>query len=259
MPVEYRVEGLAAAAGVSVDTIRFYQGRGLLHPPRRAGRVALYDDEHLERLSRVKALQLRGFGLAVIARIVRGELDAADEALVGAVVAASEATSGEREEFWTLAELAQRAGVAVVLLETLEREGVLVPRRLQGEARYTQADLMALHSGLKLLEYGLPLGEVLDLAREHQHAARQVAERAVTLFDLHIRATRRENGENADKLVEAFEDLLPATVSLVAHHFRRILLAVAQEHIEAVGDDEELEAVRAKSQRRLEPPMAVQG
>jgi DNA-binding transcriptional MerR regulator len=258
MSVEYRVEALAAAAGVSVDTIRFYQGRGLLHPPRRAGRVALYDDEHLERLSRVKALQLRGFGLAVIARIVRGEFDAADEALVEAVVAASEETGGEPEEFWTLAELAQRAGVAVVLLETLEREGVLVPRRLQGEARYTQADLVALHSGLKLLEYGLPLGEVLALAREHQHAARLVAERAVTLFDLHIRATRRENGENAETLVEAFEDLLPATVSLVAHHFRRILLAVAQEHIEAVGDQEELEAVRAKSRRRLEPPMAVE-
>jgi DNA-binding transcriptional MerR regulator len=257
--VEYRVEGLAAAAGVSVDTIRFYQGRGLLHPPRRAGRVALYDDEHLERLSRVKALQLRGFGLAVIARIVSGELDAADEALVEAVVAASEATSGESEEFWTLAELAQRAGVAVVLLETLERGGVLVPRRLHGEARYTQADLTALHSGLKLLEYGLPLGEVLDLAREHQQAARLVAERAVTLFDRHIREARRENGENADKLVEAFEDLLPLTVSLVAHHFRRILLAVAQEHIEAVGDDEELQAVRAGSQRRLEPPMAVDG
>ncbi len=170
MLMEYRVEGLAAAAGVSVDTIRFYQGRGLLHPPRRVGRVALYDDDHLERLDRIKDLQIRGFGLAVIARILSGELDAADQALVEAVVAASEATSGDAEEFWTLAELAQRAGVAVVLLETLERGGVLVPRRLHGQARYTQADLEALRSGLKLLEYGLPLGEVLDLAQEHPSA-----------------------------------------------------------------------------------------
>jgi DNA-binding transcriptional MerR regulator len=256
--MEYRVEGLAAAAGVSVDTIRFYQGRGVLHPPRRAGRVALYDDEHLDRLNRVKALQLRGFGLAVIARILRGELDAADEALVEAVGSAGETTRSEPEEFWTLAELAQRAGVAVVLLETLEREGVLVPRRHQGEARYTQADLVALGSGLKLLEYGLPLSEVFALAREHERAARLVAERAVTLFDLHVRAARREKGEDADTLVEAFEELLPAAVSLVSHHFRRILLAVAQEHIEAVGDEHELAAVRAGSERRLEPPMAVE-
>ena len=261
MPVEHRVEALAAAAGVSVDTIRFYQGRGLLHPPHRAGRVALYDDEHLERLKRVKALQLRGFSLAVIARILRGELDEADEALAEAVVAGGEAARGVQEEFWTLAELAQRAGVAVVLLEALEREGVLVPRLQQGQARYTRADLVALQSGLKLLEYGLPLGEVLDLARTHEQAARLVAERAVTLFDHHIRqARRRDPGtEAAAELVEAFHALLPATVSLVTHHFRRILLAVAQEHIEAVGDDEELAAMRSESLRRLEPPMAAEG
>lgn len=249
---------MAAAAGVSVDTIRFYQGRGLLHPPRRVGRVVLYDDEHRERLRRVKTLQQRGFSLVVIARVLRGEFDAADEALVEAV-AAGGVRHGEHEEFWTLAELAQRSGVAVALLEALEREGVLVPRRRQGEARYTEADLVALQSGLRLLEHGLPLGEVLDLARDHERAVRQVAERAVALFDRHVRqARRRSDGEGAAELVEAFEALLPATVSLVAHHFGRILLAVAQEHIEAVGDDEEPAATHLRSER-LAPPMAVEG
>ena len=88
-----------------------------------------------------------------------------------------------------------------------------------------------------------------------------MAERAVTLFDRHIRQARR-GGDGAGRrprLVEAFHALLPATVALVAHHFRRILLAVAQEHIEAVGDDEELAAVRIGVGTRLEPPMAVDG
>ena len=40
--MEYRVEELAASAGVRVDTVRFYQGRGLLPAPRREGRVAFY-------------------------------------------------------------------------------------------------------------------------------------------------------------------------------------------------------------------------
>ena len=118
----------------------------------------------------------------------------------------------------------------------------------------------SLRAGLKLLEYGLPLGEVLDLARTHEQAARLVAEQAVTLFDRHIRQARRSDGaEAAAELVGAFHALLPATVALVAHHFRRILLAVAQEHIEAVGDDEELAAVRSESLRRLEPPVAADG
>jgi DNA-binding transcriptional MerR regulator len=257
--VEYRVEALAAAANVSVDTIRFYQGRGLLDLPRRSGRVALYGDEHLERLRRVKSLQERGFNLGVIARIVRGEIDAADEALVEAVVAGSDDGDGGAEEFWTLAELGERAGVPGALLEALEREGVLVPRHQYGEARYTEADLVALQAGLRLLEFGLPLGEVLELARMHTEGARLVAERAVSLFDRHIRQARRPGDEAPAELVDAFHALLPATVSLVAHQFRRILLTVAQEHIEAVGDDEELAAVRSESLRRIEPPVVVDG
>ena len=39
--MDYRVEALAAAAGISVDTLRFYQARGLLPSPRRVGRVVL--------------------------------------------------------------------------------------------------------------------------------------------------------------------------------------------------------------------------
>ncbi|HLW16141.1 MAG TPA: MerR family transcriptional regulator, partial [Actinomycetota bacterium] len=47
--VGYRVEQLAAACDVSVDTIRYYQSKGLLPPPKREGRVAIYDREHLQR------------------------------------------------------------------------------------------------------------------------------------------------------------------------------------------------------------------
>ena len=48
--MEYRVEELAKASGLPVDTIRFYQGKGLLPAPRRLGRLAVYGDAHLERL-----------------------------------------------------------------------------------------------------------------------------------------------------------------------------------------------------------------
>ena len=45
--MDYRVEKLAAVAGVRVDTLRFYQARGILPAPRREGRIALYGDDHL--------------------------------------------------------------------------------------------------------------------------------------------------------------------------------------------------------------------
>jgi DNA-binding transcriptional MerR regulator len=84
-----RVEDLARAADVSVDTIRFYQKRRLLPPPTRRGRIAWYGPEHTERLARIRDLQRRGFSLALIRRMLDGELDAADVPLAAAVAAAA--------------------------------------------------------------------------------------------------------------------------------------------------------------------------
>ena len=67
--MEYRVEELAAAGGIRVDTLRFYQSRGLLPPPLRRGRTAIYDDTHLETLRRIRGLQRDGFSLAQIRRL----------------------------------------------------------------------------------------------------------------------------------------------------------------------------------------------
>lgn len=238
-----RVEELAAAAEVSVDTVRYYQSRGLLPAPRREGRVAWYDREHLDRLIRIRSLASRGLTLATIGRLLRGELDAADEALASALASTTAATDDDHT--FGIDELARRSGIPLALLQAVAREGLLVA---QGDDRYTNADVAVAAAGLKLLEAGLPLPEVLTLARDHDAAMRAVAERAVALFDDHVRQPLRSAGlppaEAADRLVEAFEALLPATMMIVTHHFRRTLLSVALEHMEQVGDGPELDAVR---------------
>lgn len=249
-----RVEELAARADVSVDTIRFYQKRRLLPPPERRGRIGWYGPEHVDRLARIKELQRRGFSLAVIRRIVSGELDRADEPLAAAVVAAGDDAADE--EFLTLEELAARSGVPEALIESIVREGLLVPRRHEGDARFTSADVDIVAAGLRLLETGLPMPELLTLARRHHEATRETAEGAVAMFDTYVREPLRaadlSDDERAERLVEAFRVLLPSVTALVAHHFRRVLLEVAQEHLEAVGEPAELEAANAEASRRLE-------
>jgi DNA-binding transcriptional MerR regulator len=252
---ELRVEELASGADVSVDTIRFYQKRRLLPPPERRGRIGWYGAEHVERLARIKDLQRRGFSLAVIRRIVTGELDPADEPLAAAVVGADDANTGA-EEFLTLGELAARSGVPEALIESIVREGLLVPRRHEGDARFTTADVDIVAAGLRLLETGLPMPELLALARRHHEATRETAEGAVAMFDTYVREPLRaadlSDDERAERLVDAFRVLLPSVTALVAHHFRRVLLEVAQEHLEAVGEPAELEAATAEANRRLE-------
>jgi DNA-binding transcriptional MerR regulator len=228
--VEYRIEQLAQAGGVAVDTIRFYQGRGLLSPPRRDGRVTWYGDDHLDRLRRIRDLQQRGFTLTVIRRFLEGELEASDEALVAAV------TTPTAPETLSLEELAARSGVAVPLLRTLDQAGLLVPVGDGEEPRYPAEDLEALAAGLRLIEAGVPLGDLMDLGREHALAVERTARRAVELFDHHVRERiQAEGGDEAAaerRLLDLFNQLLEASGILVRHHFQRTLLRAAREHIE---------------------------
>jgi DNA-binding transcriptional MerR regulator len=249
----FRVEELARQADTSVDTIRFYQKRRLLPPPAREGRVAWYGDEHLERLARIRDLRGRGLTLAFIGRILDGDLDPTDAPLAAAVAAAD---AEAPEEFLTLDELAERSGVPAALLDAVAREHLLVPRIHDGAPRYTSADITVVQQGLRMLEQGLPLPDLLALAREHHATTRRIAETAVQLFDRYVRTPLRESDlpddEKAEQLVEAFRTLLPAVTTLVSHHFRRVLLEVAQEHLESVGEETEIAAVNAEAARRLE-------
>ncbi len=232
-----RVEELALAAEVSVDTIRYYQKQRLLPAPGRDGRLAFYGDEHLARIARIKELQRRGFSLAVIRRFLEGELDPADERLAAAVV---EAGTEDEEELFPLEELAARTQVPAPMLEAIVRDGLIVPRQREGRLLFSKADVSVVNAGLRMLETGLPLPELLALARRHHAATREFAQEAIELFDTYVRQPLRSAGlpepDRAERLVEAFRFLMPAVTDLASHHFRRVLLQVAQEHFESVGD-----------------------
>src|SRR5215510_9329354 len=62
----WRIDDLAQRAGLSVDTIRFYQREGLLPAGERMGRTLRYGPAHLEQLERIRGLQARRFSLAAI-------------------------------------------------------------------------------------------------------------------------------------------------------------------------------------------------
>src|SRR5690348_1585705 len=79
------VDELAARAGVTVRTVRFYSSKGLLPPPvigpRRVGH---YSQEHLARLALIEELQRQGMTLAAIERHLQqlpADLSAQDLAL----------------------------------------------------------------------------------------------------------------------------------------------------------------------------------
>jgi MerR family mercuric resistance operon transcriptional regulator len=61
---------LAAKAGVGVETIRFYQRKGLLGVPPRAGGIRRYDARDLDRLTFIRRAQSAGFTLSEIGELI---------------------------------------------------------------------------------------------------------------------------------------------------------------------------------------------
>lgn len=61
---------LADAAGVGVETIRYYQRRGLLAVPDGGGGVRRYGAQDLRRLRFIRSAQAAGFTLAEIGELI---------------------------------------------------------------------------------------------------------------------------------------------------------------------------------------------
>lgn len=62
---------LGRAAGVGVETVRYYQRRGLLEVPVSAGAVRRYGPDDVARLRFIRRAAAAGFSLAEIGELIR--------------------------------------------------------------------------------------------------------------------------------------------------------------------------------------------
>lgn len=69
-PQSLTVSKLAAAGGVGVETIRFYQRRGLLGTPARDGGIRRYGSQDVRRLRFIRQAQAAGFTLEQIGELI---------------------------------------------------------------------------------------------------------------------------------------------------------------------------------------------
>ncbi|MEU0270629.1 MerR family transcriptional regulator [Streptomyces sp. NPDC006307] len=202
-PREYRVEELAAAAGITVRTLRFYRERGLIPPPRRAGRIAWYGPHHLARLRTIAALLERGHTLNGIADLAAAFESGRD---VGQVLGLGEPTEEEPVRL-TPEQLADHFGDQVTpenfaaaldlgYLATDGEEIVHVSRRL-------------LEVSAALVKEGIPLSAVLA-------AAARVREHADALAGLFADLLRAHAGGEADavRLRPLAKSVVEAEVSM---------------------------------------------
>jgi len=243
--MEWDVSELAARSGLSVDTIRYYQSRGLLHSPERRGRNAVYDDGHLERLGRIRTMAERGFSLKAIAALLEaGDSSEADRRLLTAIVQES---AGPR---YSPAELAERIGVSRTVLASVEKAGLAEPEIGEdGTRRYSDADLRVAEGATKLLRYGFPLTRLIGVGMRHDRAVRKTVDESIDLFDQYVRKADKERADSGQAVADAFRELLPVITALVAHHFQRVLVNRALKRLRRSGAKRELEAALEATQK----------
>ncbi|MFE4450723.1 MerR family transcriptional regulator [Streptomyces sp. NPDC056796] len=177
------VDELAARAGVTVRTVRFYSTRGLLPPPvigpRRVGH---YGPDHLSRLALIEELQHQGMTLAAIERYLQQlppDLSAQDLAIHRALVAS---WSPETAEDMGRAELERRAGRALdgQDVDRLAAMGVLEHPATPGGPFLVDPALLRL--GVELLDVPIAHGTILAARTVLLEHTRSAAKELTRLF-----------------------------------------------------------------------------
>jgi DNA-binding transcriptional MerR regulator len=168
------IDELAARAGVTVRTVRFYSARGLLPPPdigpRRVGR---YGPAHLSRLALIEELQHQGLTLAAIERYLRqlpADISAHDLAIHRALVASwlPEGTEEIGREH-----LERRAGRPLDDAD-LDRLAAMNILERTADPDAFRVDPGILHLGVRLLDVPFPVEAILaarQVMLEHARAA----------------------------------------------------------------------------------------
>ena len=111
---------LAKAAGVNVETLRYYIRRGLLpEPPRRESGYRMYPPENVERLRFIKSAQELGFTLEEIQQLLSLRVD--ENATAGDVRRQSEEKVAQIDA--KIAALQQMRDALAHLIEQCHGEG----------------------------------------------------------------------------------------------------------------------------------------
>jgi len=175
---EYRIDDLARLAGTTTRNVRVYRDRDLLPPPRRVGRIALFNDTHLTRLRLITSMLDRGYTIAHVKEMIGAWEQGKD---LGDVLGLETAIAGswttERPETMPRAD-AERLIDDPQAFDRLVALGVV---RLDGESRATITRPKLIEAFNEVRGYGIPVGQLVDLYEQtlpHIDAISQLLVRA---------------------------------------------------------------------------------
>ena len=178
----YRVDDLARAGGTTVRNVRAYQERGLLHPPRRSGRTALFDDTHLSRLKIITSMLERGYTGAHILEMLNAWEHGQDLASVlGLESALVPARVDDQPVTMTVTQARELAGGAEPYAQLTEA-GLIEPAG--SRVRVLRPALLAAFAEMR--RFGLANDTLVDLHRRIEPIVDQISQLLVNTGAEHL-------------------------------------------------------------------------
>ncbi len=221
---EYRIGELARAAGITVRTLRYYQERKLLPPPRREGRIAWYSQAHLTRLRVIGQLLDRGHTLGGTGELLSAWERGYDLAeLVGFERAMTAPWSAEVAVPVTVAGVSALFG-GQLTPEELEEAVRLGYIEVDGD-RVTFVSRRLLETTTILTREGIPLRAILAASRELQTGLDKLASLVVELVTTHVldRSGGPPPPREVARLAETVERLRPVARIVIDAEFARAM------------------------------------
>jgi len=214
------VDELAARVDMSVRTVRFYAGRGLIPPPRREGRNGYYGPDHIARLELVRELQAHGFTLSAI----EGYLENIPASSTPEQVALHRTllapwSPGLLEEL-DRKQLEARTGRELTDddLELLVAVGVIEPTPEEDVFKVAPAHLAV---GVQFLDVQMPLDLALASRKIYEEAGRKAAHDLTELFASMWWPRLRAEGRSAEDIRALVERFKPLTIQALVVAFEQ--------------------------------------
>jgi len=235
---EYRIDDLARAAGTTTRNVRAYQDRGLLPPPRRQGRVGVYDDGHLARLRLIASMLNRGYATAQIAELITAWEQSKDITdVLGVEQAVTLPWTEETPVQIETAALREMLGDAEVY-ERLIETGLVSTDGAKSQIASPQL----VNVFLELLTFGFTPAQAVDLNEQIAPAIDEIARRMVEAAAERIvsehGSTWVPEGEELEGLTETLNRMRKLAITSVQVNFARAMErnveAVLGEHIHRV-------------------------
>jgi DNA-binding transcriptional MerR regulator len=221
---EYRIGELARVAGITVRTLRYYQERKLLPPPRRVGRIGWYSQAHLNRLRVIAQMLDRGHTLSGIGDLLSAWEQGYDLTdLLGFERAMTAPWSDEVAVPVTVADVSALLNdqLTAEVLEEAVRLGYI---DVDGD-RVTHVSRRLLDSTAALVREGIPLPAILTTGSELQAGMDRMASLFVELVVTHVigPGSGAPQPHEVARLAETIERLRPVARTVIDAEFGRAM------------------------------------